>query len=219
MILNVNISNSPYDIIIEKGSLNKVNHYIDIKQKVLILTDSGIPSTYVKTVQNQMEHSFLYTIEQGEHSKNFANFQKILTFMIENNFTRTDCVIALGGGVVGDLGGFVAASYMRGIDFYNIPTTLLAQVDSSIGGKTAIDHLGVKNIIGAFYQPKKVIIDVEVLKTLDKRILYSGLVEALKMATTFNEELFNLIANSKSLEDDVEKFIIETLKSKNGSGK
>ena len=80
MILNVNISNSPYDIIIEKGSLNKVNHYIDIKQKVLILTDSGIPSTYVKTVQNQMEHSFLYTIEQGEHSKNFANFQKILTF-------------------------------------------------------------------------------------------------------------------------------------------
>ena len=94
--------------------------------------------------------------------------------MIENNFTRTDCVIALGGGVVGDLGGFVAASYMRGIDFYNIPTTLLAQVDSSIGGKTAIDHLGVKNIIGAFYQPKKVIIDVEVLKTLDKRILYSG---------------------------------------------
>ena len=214
MILNVNISNSPYDIIIEKGSLNKVNHYIDIKQKVLILTDSGIPSTYVKTVQNQMEHSFLYTIEQGEHSKNFANFQKILTFMIENNFTRTDCVIALGGGVVGDLGGFVAASYMRGIDFYNIPTTLLAQVDSSIGGKTAIDHLGVKNIIGAFYQPKKVIIDVEVLKTLDKRILYSGLVEALKMATTFNEELFNLIANSKSLEDDVEKFIIEALKIK-----
>ena len=214
MILNVKISNSPYDIIIEKGSLNKVNHYIDIKQKVLILTDSGIPSTYVKTVQNQMEHSFLYTIEQGEHSKNFANFQKILTFMIENNFTRTDCVIALGGGVVGDLGGFVAASYMRGIDFYNIPTTLLAQVDSSIGGKTAIDHLGVKNIIGAFYQPKKVIIDVEVLKTLDKRILYSGLVEALKMATTFNEELFNLIANSKSLEDDVEKFIIEALKIK-----
>lgn len=134
--------------------------------------------------------------------------------MIENNFTRTDCVIALGGGVVGDLGGFVAASYMRGIDFYNIPTTLLAQVDSSIGGKTAIDHLGVKNIIGAFYQPKKVIIDVEVLKTLDKRILYSGLVEALKMATTFNEELFNLIANSKSLEDDVEKFIIEALKIK-----
>lgn len=115
---------------------------------------------------------------------------------------------------MGDLGGFVAASYMRGIDFYNIPTTLLAQVDSSIGGKTAIDHLGVKNIIGAFYQPKKVIIDVEVLKTLDKRILYSGLVEALKMATTFNEELFNLIANSKSLEDDVEKFIIETLKIK-----
>ncbi|MFR7880965.1 MAG: hypothetical protein ACLU5J_05450 [Christensenellales bacterium] len=134
--------------------------------------------------------------------------------MIENNFTERIGVIALGGGVVGDLVDLLPQVICEELIFIIFLHTLLAQVDSSIGGKTAIDHLGVKNIIGAFYQPKKVIIDVEVLKTLDKRILYSGLVEALKMATTFNEELFNLIANSKSLEDDVEKFIIEALKIK-----
>ena len=89
-------------------------------------------------------------IKHGESSKNIKNFEKILKFLIDNNFTRTDCVIALGGGVVGDLAGFVSASYMRGIEFYNIPTTLLAMVDSSIGGKTAIDFNGIKNIVGAF---------------------------------------------------------------------
>lgn len=214
MILKVNVKDTPYDIVIERGSLDRVYEYIHLDQKVLILTDSGIPNIYIEKLRNNISNNFLYVIEQGETSKNIYNYEKILTFMIERNFTRSDCLIALGGGVVGDLGGFVAASYMRGIDFYNIPTTLLAQVDSSIGGKTAIDHLGIKNIIGAFYQPKKVIIDIEVLKTLNRRILYSGLVEALKMATTFSEELFDFIANSKNLDEDLETIIIEALKIK-----
>ena len=102
--------------------------------------------------------------------------------MLDNNFTRGDCVVAVGGGIVGDLAGFVAASYMRGIDFYNIPTTVLSQVDSSVGGKTGVNFNGVKNIVGAFHQPKKVLIDAELLKTLPKRQVANGLSEALKMA-------------------------------------
>lgn len=109
--------------------------------------------------------------------------------MLEASFTRGDCVVAVGGGVVGDLSGFAASCYMRGIDFYNIPTTLLAQVDSSVGGKTAVNFGGVKNIVGAFYQPKKVIIDPETLKTLERRQLMAGLAEAIKMAATSSAEL------------------------------
>ena len=103
--------------------------------------------------------------------------------------------MAVGGGVAGDLAGFVAASFMRGIDFYNIPTTLLSQVDSAVGGKTAVNLCGVKNIVGAFYQPKKVIIDSEVLKTLPERQISSGLAEAVKMALCFDVELFELFEN------------------------
>ena len=104
-----------------------------------------------------------------------------------------DTIIALGGGVVGDLAGFVSSTYMRGIKFVNIPTTLLSQVDSSIGGKTAIDLNNVKNVVGSFYQPSLVIIDPNTLKTLDKRQLHSGLVEAIKMSITNNKDLFKLI--------------------------
>jgi 3-dehydroquinate synthase len=110
--------------------------------------------------------------------------------MLEKEFTRRDCVVAVGGGVMGDLAGFAAASYMRGVDFYNIPTTTLSQIDSSIGGKTAINLGGIKNIVGAFHQPKKVIIDPDVLDTLPLRQKANGLAEAVKMALTSDAELF-----------------------------
>ena len=112
--------------------------------------------------------------------------------MLQHGFTRTDCVVAVGGGVVGDLAGFAAASFMRGIDFYNIPTTVLSQVDSSVGGKVAIDLDGIKNCVGAFYQPKAVLIDPEVLRTLPPRQIANGLAEAVKMAVTFDEDLLRL---------------------------
>ena len=214
MFLNVNLNENSYDIIIERNALTKFNQYVNLTGKVLILTDDGIPSTYVKTLLKQFTNCYVYVIKSGETSKNFTNFEKILSFLIEKNFTRTDALVALGGGVVGDLGGFVASCYMRGIDFYNIPSTLLAQVDSSIGGKTAINHMGVKNIIGSFYQPKKVIIDVELLKTLDERIFNSGLVEVIKMAATMNKELFNLIATTDDIARDIEIIVTEALKLK-----
>jgi 3-dehydroquinate synthase len=135
--------------------------------------------------------------------------------MAKNRFTRSDCVVAVGGGVVGDLAGFVASSYMRGVDFYNIPTTLLSQVDSSIGGKVAIDLGGYKNIVGAFYQPKCVIVDPELLLTLNIRQVRAGLAESLKMATTSDAELFAMFESGEFL-NDIEEVILRSLLIKKG---
>jgi 3-dehydroquinate synthase len=137
----------------------------------------------------------------------------LLQKLVEYDFARSDAVIAVGGGVVGDLAGFVAASYMRGVDFYNIPTTVLSQVDSSIGGKVAIDFSGYKNLVGAFYQPKAVIIDPETLKTLPERQISNGLAEAVKMALTSNAKLFDIFENENIMEN-IDRIIEESLKIK-----
>ena len=178
-----------YPIIIESDSIKKLNNYFNLDRKVLIITDDGIPRNLVHTVSKQIRDVYVYTIEQGEASKNFTNYENILEFMVNKKFTRTDCIIALGGGVVGDLSGFIANSYMRGIDFYNIPTTLLSEVDSSIGGKCAIDFMNVKNNIGCFKFPKAVLIDSNTLETLDIRQFNSGMAEVIKMSMTFNKDL------------------------------
>lgn len=211
MIIKVNTIQDDYDIVIEPKSLEHIEEYLNLNRKVLIITDSGVPSIYSKKVLAKCKEGYIYTILEGEASKSIENFEKILAFMVEKAFTRTDAVVAVGGGVVGDLSGFVSSCYMRGIDFYNIPTTLLSQVDSSIGGKTAIDFKGVKNIVGSFYQPKKVIIDSSTLQTLSKRLLHAGLVEAIKMAAIYNEELFNLIENSTDLTKDIDQIIYPSL--------
>ncbi len=130
--------------------------------------------------------------------------------MLLNGFSRKDCVVAVGGGVIGDLSGFAAASFMRGIDFYNIPTTVLSQVDSSIGGKVAINFEGIKNIIGAFYQPKCVLIDPDVLNTLPQRQISNGLAEAVKMGLTSDASLFELFENGE-IADNIEEIIIRSL--------
>lgn len=214
MILPVNLGEQGYQIVIERGALEKIGSYLDLNRKVLILTDSGVPKKYSEIVLSHCKDGYIYVIEQGEKSKCFENYRDILAFMVEKGFTRTDCVVCVGGGVCGDLGGFVASSYMRGIDFYNVPTTLLSQVDSSIGGKVAIDFQGVKNIVGAFYQPKKVVIDPDTLKTLDKRQVNAGLCEAIKMACTCDKELFEMIENSVDLERDIDKIIARSLEIK-----
>ena len=211
MVINVKTSMSSYDIVIENNAINNINKYLNLSNKVLIVTDDGIPEIYIKTVKNQIKNCYVYTIKQGEASKSFENYQAILTYMVDNDFTRSDTVIALGGGVVGDLSGFVSSTYMRGIKFVNIPTTLLSQVDSSIGGKTAIDLNNVKNIVGSFYQPSLVIIDPNTLKTLDERQLHSGLVEAIKMSITNNKDLFKLIKNSTDLNKDLSEIIYQAI--------
>ena len=164
-ILHMDLGADSYDIVIERGALQKAGEYLD-----------GV----------------IVTVPQGEDSKSIPTFSALLSRMLKEGFSRKDAVVAVGGGVVGDLSGFVAASYMRGIDFYNIPTTVLSQVDSSIGGKTAVNLDGIKNIVGAFYQPKKVLVDLDLLATLDDRLVSEGLAEALKMGLTSDTELFKL---------------------------
>lgn len=211
MIIPLNLGEHSYNIVLERGVIERAADYLNLNRKCLVVTDSGVPSDYAMTVCKQAKEGYIVTIPQGEKSKSFDNFKMLLSCMVEKGFTRTDCVIAVGGGVIGDLSGFAASCYMRGIDFYNIPTTLLSQVDSSIGGKTAIDFDGIKNIIGAFYQPKAVLIDTNTLKTLDKRQISAGLCEAIKMSLTSDSELFKLIKYSTSLENDIEEIIKKAL--------
>ena len=211
MKVNVKTSTNNYDVIIGSNLLGKIDEYICLDKKTLIVTDSGVPSIYSEVIAKQCENPFIFTFKCGEQSKNINTYQEIIGFMIRNNFTRNDKIVAVGGGVVGDLAGFVAATYMRGIKFYNVPTTLLSQIDSSIGGKTAIDFNGIKNIIGSFYPPSLVLIDVETLKTLPQRQVNAGLVEAIKMAATFDKNLFKLIKESKDLASDLQQIIYQSL--------
>lgn len=195
------IKANTYDIVIEKGSLKKAAEYFDLGRKTAIVTDKGVPSEYALTVLKQCgEGSFIFSAEQGEGSKSFDTLQELLKDMLLHGFTRKSCVVAVGGGVPGDLAGFAASIYMRGIDFYNIPTTVLSQVDSSVGGKTAVNFEGLKNIIGTFNQPKKVLIDSNVLATLPLRQINSGLAEAVKESLTGDAELFEKFENENPYE-------------------
>lgn len=213
MIIPVKTASGEYNIVLERGALEKLNDHLNIKRKVLIVTDSGVPKEYSILASKQCDEAFIVTIPEGESSKCFDNFKMLLSRMVEYGFTRSDCVMAVGGGVVGDLAGFVAASFMRGVDFYNIPTTLLSQVDSSVGGKVAIDFEGYKNIVGAFYPPKAVIIDSNTLKTLEPRQIANGLAESVKMAMTSDKELFKLFENEEIM-PNIDKVIEASLKIK-----
>lgn len=207
MIIPVKTKNDSYNIYLERGALNKANEYFKINnKKVLIVTDSGVPTKYSEAVKKQFDNAVISTFPEGEENKSFDTFKAICEKLLSENFSRKDCIVAVGGGVTGDMSGFAAACYMRGIDFYNIPTTLLSQVDSSIGGKTAIDLNGIKNIIGAFYQPKGVIIDPEVLSTLPARQISNGLAESIKMGITSDESLFSLCENENYIEN-IDKII------------
>ncbi len=209
-IITVKLHES-YDCIIDDNILNKVSAHLNLKRKVLILTDDLVPSTYSQVVCDQCENGYIFTMKHGESNKTLITYQNILNFLAQNHFTRTDAIVAVGGGLVGDVAGFVASTYMRGIDFYNIPTTLLSQVDSSIGGKTAVNLNNVKNIVGSFYQPKKVLIDRTLLKTLSERLLHEGLVEAFKMGMTHDSSLVDLILNSNDIYHDLNEIITKSL--------
>ena len=135
-------------------------------------------------------------LEAGEHSKSWQNAEMILTTLLQERFHRDCNIIALGGGVVGDLAGFVASIYQRGVNFYQIPTSLLAQVDSSVGGKVAVNHPLGKNMIGSFYQPKAVWIDVATLDTLEERQWRNGLAEVIKYGVIFDDEFFDYLGQN-----------------------
>lgn len=164
--ITVNLKDKSYPILIQRGLLNQVGQYLEGHRKVMIVTDEGVPEEYAQRVLAQCGQGYVERVIQGEGAKSMEVYQQILRRMLKERFSRKDLIVALGGGVIGDLSGFVAATYMRGIEFINIPTTTLSQIDSSIGGKVAINLDGIKNCVGAFWQPKMVLIDPDVLATL-----------------------------------------------------
>lgn len=209
-ILSMDLGADSYDIIIERGALQRAGELLELDRKVLVLTDDGVPAQYAQTVASQAKDGFVFTVPQGEGSKSIPQFSEILSEMLRRGFSRKDAVVAVGGGVVGDLAGFVASAYMRGVDFYNIPTTVLSQVDSSIGGKTAVNLDGIKNIVGAFYQPMRVLVDLDLLSTLPERQISNGLAEAVKMALTSDAELFELFEKG-NINDHMDEIITRSL--------
>lgn len=199
MIIPVRQKNGEYDIILERGAALRAGEHLSLNagSRVLIVTDSGVPYSYARDVAAALSARGalpdIITIPEGEASKSLDSYRDLLSRIAAIGYTRSDSVLAVGGGVVGDLAGFAAATYMRGIAFYNIPTTLLSCLDSSVGGKVAVDMDGIKNIVGAFYPPRRVLIDPNLLQTLDRRQLAAGLCEGIKMAATSNAALFEAI--------------------------
>ncbi len=209
-MLTVSLGDRSYDILIRRGSLSHASEFMDLSRKVLIVTDDGVPREYAEAVASQCREAYISTLPHGEKTKCLESFRQLLSEMLEHKFTRQDCVVAVGGGVIGDLAGFAASAYMRGIDFYNIPTTTLSQIDSSIGGKVAIDFDSYKNTVGAFWQPKFVLIDPDTLKTLDRRQYSCGLAEAVKMSLTSDAGLFELF-ESGDIDSNLDEIIRRSL--------
>ena len=204
MRIPVKTKTGGYEITLERGAMKHAGEILNLDRNAVIVTDDGVPEQYAKTIAAQCKQcAHIVTLPQGEKSKCIENFIYLLKEFTRVGLTRTDCAVAVGGGVVGDLTGFACACYMRGIDFYNIPTTVLSQVDSSIGGKTAIDFEGYKNIVGAFYPPCAVIIDPDTLDTLPRRQIANGLAESVKMALTFDSALFEQLESDNFEIDDV----------------
>ncbi len=208
--IKVSLGENSYNVYVGKGLINEAKSLFDLGRKVLIVTDDGVPPEYSKAVAEQCKEAYIVTVSQGEGSKSIETLSSLLSEMLNNGFNRGDCAVAVGGGVVGDLTGFAASCYMRGIDFYNIPTTVLSQVDSSVGGKTGINFGGVKNTVGAFKQPKGVIADINTLASLPDRQVSNGLCEALKMAANFDSELFEIFENETPT-DQLEKIISRSI--------
>ncbi len=186
--LNILFEKKPcYDIVFSSGFdelLSELNALEISERKLCVITDATVAGLYsqevMKLLNGNCKKNVLFTFPAGEENKTLSTVKDIYEFLIKEKFDRKDLLIALGGGVVGDITGFAAATYLRGIDFVQIPTTLIAQSDSSIGGKTGVDFDGYKNMVGSFYMPKLVYMNVSTLKTLDDRQFFSGFAEVMK---------------------------------------
>lgn len=197
-----------YDILIDSGifgakpdkNITDIFNSIGLKGRVFVIMSKTVAGLYEKVIISFLKNAgiepLILTLPDGEVTKSLRYFSDIQDKLVENRLERSDFIIAFGGGVIGDMAGFAAATYLRGINFIQIPTTLLADVDSSVGGKTGIDHPKGKNLIGAFYQPKAVIIDVGLLKSLNKRELVNGFAEVIKYGAVLDGELFSYLENN-----------------------
>lgn len=197
--LHVDLGKNSYDIIFERGLISSVGDYIARDgKKLFVLTDDNVAALYADKVVSSLEKAgytvSLYVLPHGEKTKSFDVLPSVYARLLEEKLTRKDALVALGGGVIGDLCGFVAATYLRGVGFIQIPTSLLAQVDSSIGGKVAVDLPQGKNLVGAFWQPETVLIDVDVLGTLSDAFFTDGMAEVIKYGCIKDKKLFDVLA-------------------------
>ena len=206
--LNVNLGERSYPIHIGAAILPRAGELLEqagLRGKVAVVTNPTVAPLYLDTVITALGKSGFAAVPilvpDGEEHKNFQSLQIIYDRLIAARFERKSCVLALGGGVIGDLAGFAAATYLRGVPYVQVPTTLLAQVDSSVGGKTGVNHADGKNLVGAFYQPRLVLIDVDALITLPRRELVAGLAEVIKYGVIEDPALFAL------LEAQIEKLV------------
>ena len=218
MKLDVPLEKNPYQIIIEEKVLNQAGSRVaEIwqAQKIVIITDNNVEKLYANRLKKSLEAAgfqvAVFSFEAGESSKNLSTAAQAYDFMADFDLTRSDGIISLGGGVVGDLAGFVASTYMRGIHFIQIPTTLLAQVDSSIGGKTGVNTLKAKNIVGSFAQPDLVLIDPSLLTSLDLEQVSDGMAEVIKCALIADEKLWIKLDAIKDLSDLLANHIAEII--------
>jgi 3-dehydroquinate synthase len=206
--IKVELGDRSYDIVIAQNSLENLTQFLAQKSynKIFIITDENVAKLHLARLQTTLSESETIIVPAGENTKSFLFFEKICEEILTKGIDRKSLIVAFGGGVVGDLAGFVASILLRGIDFIQIPTTLLAAVDSSVGGKTAINSKAGKNLIGSFYQPKLVLCDLEFLKTLPKRELRSGYAEVLKYGLIRDKNFFTFLEKNypKIFTHDVE---------------
>lgn len=223
-IIKVNIKDNPYNIYIGTEILNNIDkfhkEYFNNRSKIVIYDKILKNSVYFKKLIEKLGKNInIISIDSGEKSKSQKSLYKLYNSLFSNNVDRNSVIYAFGGGVIGDLAGFAAATYMRGIDYVQVPTTLLSQIDSSVGGKTAINSSFGKNLIGAFYQPKLVLIDINTLDSLPKTQMISGYAEMIKYGLINNKKFFSwLEINGKNIikknKKDLEKAIYICCKSK-----
>lgn len=203
-ILEINISDKRYNIYFQRNIISQIGEYLNENyscKKVAIITDWNIERLYLEQLnKNISEFGFetkIISIKPGEESKSFDTLMEVYRELSSFKLGRKDIIITFGGGVTGDLGGFAASTYLRGVDYIQIPTSLLAQVDSSIGGKVAVDLPWGKNLVGSFYHPAAVFIDPVLLETLDKRFLHDGLAEVIKYGFIRDESIINSLMSFK----------------------
>ena len=214
--VEVDTGESGYDIYIGSSILSHLKDFLrknSYSQNALLVTDSNVGRLYARPMENVLRDAGLnpviYQVKAGESSKSLAVAEDVFSRCIESSLDRNSLIIALGGGVVGDLTGFVAATYMRGVPFIQLPASLLAQVDSSVGGKVAVNHRLGKNLIGAFYQPEAVFIDLNFLQSLPKREIYTGLGEIVKYGAIYDAEFMDFLAGNTEKILSLDKETIE----------